>query len=75
MALHYAFGRDRPIITSHKVALVTFVIATLAATEVSRPYAVPIGVLVAMFVVLLWKSAAYLRILLYDAGQRQPNLL
>lgn len=48
---------------------------TLASIGVSRPYAVPIGVLVAMSVVLVWKSAAYLKIFYDDARQRQPNLL
>lgn len=59
----YAMRRDRPIIVSHVVGLVVFIIATLALTHVSRPYAVPMGVLLGMLVVLIWKSLAYLKIL------------
>lgn len=71
----YAMGRDRPIIASHVAGSMVFIVATLALTQLSRPYAVPIGVLVAMFVVLLWKSAAYLKILLRGARQRRLNPL
>lgn len=71
----YALGRDGPIIASHLAALPVFIITTLALTQVSRPYAVPIGVLVAMLVVLLWKSAAYLKILFHGARQHRPNPL
>lgn len=63
----YALGRDRPLIASHLAGLGVFFITTLAFTQVSRPYAVPIGVLISMLVVLLWKSAAYLKMLFHGA--------
>lgn len=71
----YALGRDRSIIASHIAALPAFLVTTLALTQVSGPYAVPIGVLVAMLVVFLWKSTAYLKILFHRAPWRQFNPL
>ena len=68
----YATGHDRPIIASHVVGLVVFIMGTLALTQVSRPYAVPMGVFLAMFVVLFWKSVAYLQIL-FGARSRRFN--
>ncbi|GAB5351848.1 lipopolysaccharide biosynthesis protein [Qipengyuania sp. 483] len=70
----YAMGRDRPIIASHVAGLMVFVMGTLALTHVSRPYAVPMGVLLAMLVVLFWKSVAYLKIL-FGARRRPINSL
>ncbi|MCA0978735.1 hypothetical protein LCM19_10200 [Qipengyuania flava] len=68
----YAMGRDKPIIASHVAGLVVFIIGTLAFTHVSRAYAVPMGVLLGMFVVLIWKSGAYLKIL-FGAHRRRFN--
>lgn len=48
---------------------------TLVSVWVFRPYAVPLGVLVAVSVVLVWKNSAYLKMFYHDARQRQPNLL
>ena len=59
----YAMGHDRPIIASHVTGLSVFVVATLVLSTIYRTYAVPIGVLIAMSVVLLWKGAAYLKVL------------
>lgn len=56
----YALGKDRQIIASHVAALLVFVSSTAALSPVSGSYAVPIGALVAMTVVFLWKMAAYL---------------
>ena len=63
----YALGRDRTIIASHVAALLLFAAATWVLTGISRLYAVPIGVLIAMSAVLVWKTAAYLKVFHYDA--------
>lgn len=68
----YAMGRDKPIIASHFAGLVVFIIGTLAFIHVSRAYAVPMGVLLGMFVVLIWKSGAYFKIL-FGAHRRRFN--
>ncbi|HTG37984.1 MAG TPA: hypothetical protein VL973_04165 [Sphingomonas sp.] len=55
----YALGHDRTLVLSHISALLIFIGATLATIPLSRAYAVPIGVTIAMVAVLLWKSLAY----------------
>jgi len=64
MAPHYglyALGRDRDIIAGHLIALIIFAVTTWCAAHISTSNAVPVGVLVAMTSVLVWKTAAYLR--------------
>lgn len=71
----YAQGRDRPIIASHLTSLVVFGGVTLAMTPLSRTYAVPIGVFTAMTMVLLWKTAVYVKISRHHArGGKAPSL-
>ena len=71
----YAQGRDRPIVASHLASLVVFAAATLAMTAVSRTYAVPVGVFTAMTMVLLWKTAVYVKISRHHARKGEaPNL-
>lgn len=65
----YARGHDRPIVVSHLASVLMFVGATLAMIPISRTYAVPVGVFTAMTMVLLWKTAAYVRISRHDARQ------
>lgn len=57
----YALGHDRTIILGHLMALLFFGVTTTGFAAVSATYAVPIGVLVAMVAVLIWKSWAYFR--------------
>lgn len=76
MAPHYALyalGEDRAIIASHLAALLVFVATTLGLSQVSRLYAVPVGVLISMAAVLLWKTVAYLRVMHHHAqGDEAP---
>jgi O-antigen/teichoic acid export membrane protein len=77
MAPHYALyalGRDRMIIVSHLAALPVFVVTTLVFIPLSRTYAVPVGVLAAMLVILLWKTAVYLGIRHRQTRQMQSSL-
>lgn len=71
----YAQGQDRPIVVSHLASLFVFTGVTLGTITLSRTYAVPVGVLAAMTVILLWKTAAYIRISRYETRQgRAPTL-
>lgn len=56
----YAQGRDRPIILSHVAALGTFVAVTGLLSASHGALAVPIGLNLSFFVILIWKSTAYL---------------
>ncbi len=58
----YAQGKDRPIIFSHVASLVVFVIATWLFSMYWSQLAVPLGLCVAFFMILLWKSIAFLRL-------------
>lgn len=68
----YALGHDRAIIASHVAALLVFVATTWGMTWVSPTYAVPIGVVVAMGAVFLWKTAAYLHAFRHDYRRNDP---
>ncbi|GAD64255.1 lipopolysaccharide biosynthesis protein [Aquipseudomonas alcaligenes] len=57
----YAQGRDHPIIYSHVVSLVVFVGVTWFISLYWAHLAVPVGLCIAFFSVLVWKSFAYLR--------------
>lgn len=55
----YARGEDKSIVYSHLAALPAFILATWAFSETFAILAVPIGLNVAFFLILLWKSLAY----------------
>lgn len=67
----YALSCDRTIIMSHIVALPVFALVTLFAADRSELYAVPIGVLVSMMVVLAWKIVACAKFL--PNPERRPQ--
>lgn len=56
----YARGHDKPIIFGHIVTLVVFVLATWALGKTFSALAVPIGLNLSFFLILVWKSSAYL---------------
>lgn len=64
----YALGQDKPIIYSHLAALVTFVSVTAVLSGMFAELAVPIGLNLAFFVILAWKTTAYLML-----DKRQPK--
>lgn len=55
----YAQGHDKPIIYSHAVSLIFFVVATWFLGEYFGPVAVPLGLNLAFALILVWKSLAY----------------
>lgn len=58
----YAQGWDRPIIHSHIISLVVFVM-TVWALSMTRPdFAVPIGLCASFLFILCWKIWSYLRL-------------
>jgi len=61
----YAKGQDKPIICSHLVALGTFVAVTWLLSVSYAMLAVPIGLNMAFFVILIWKSTAYIALEFY----------
>lgn len=58
----YAQGRDRPIIYSHVVSLIVFVLATWSFAQHWPHLAVPLGLCVSFFCVLCWKSWSFHRL-------------
>lgn len=56
----YAQGRDRPLIFSHIAGLVMFIAATWLFSLYWSQLAVPLGLCVAFFLILFWKSIAFL---------------
>jgi O-antigen/teichoic acid export membrane protein len=58
----YAQSRDKPIIYSHIVSLVVFIVATWLVSLHWSNLAVPIGLCIAFFSILVWKSYAYFRL-------------
>lgn len=63
MVFHYALyaqGQDRPIIASHLASIVIFIAVTWAASQAMPLAAVPLGLVSAFSVILLWKSISYL---------------
>ncbi|WP_323019472.1 lipopolysaccharide biosynthesis protein [Pararhodobacter sp.] len=67
----YARGRDRPIIYSHLAAFALFALVTWGLTmslpTEQRALAVPLGLIAAFFLVLLWKTLA-----LFTPGDTGP---
>lgn len=55
----YAQGRDRPLIFSHIAGLIAFILATWFFSFFWPVLAVPLGLCVAFFLMVVWKSAAY----------------
>lgn len=55
----YAQGRDRPIIYSHVVSLLVFILATWLFSWRWPYMAVPFGLCVAFTLILLWKTLAF----------------
>lgn len=58
----YAQDRDRPIIHSHVAGLVVFIPATWMFSQQWPRIAIPLGLCVAFFLILFWKSLAYFRL-------------
>lgn len=58
----YAQGRDRPIIYSHVVSLIVFILATWSFAQHWPHLAVPLGLCVSFFCVLCWKSWSFHRL-------------
>ncbi|WP_308367627.1 MULTISPECIES: hypothetical protein [unclassified Microbulbifer] len=58
----YAQDQDRPIIRSHIVSLTVFIPATWLFSKQWPHIAIPLGLCVAFFLILLWKSLAYFRL-------------
>lgn len=58
----YAQGRDRPLIHSHIASLVIFIPATWLFSIHWPHLAVPLGLSVAFFLILVWKTTAYFRL-------------
>ena len=57
----YAQGQDRQIIFSHIAALAIFISATWFLSTSHALLAVPIGLNLSFFVILIWKTTAYLK--------------
>lgn len=55
----YARGQDRPIITSHLLALPLFALATWATAPALGARAVPIGLCAAFLLILCWKTLSW----------------
>ena len=58
----YAQGKDRPLIHSHIASLVVFIPATWLFSIHWPHLAVPLGLSVAFFLILVWKTTAYFRL-------------
>ncbi|MCO6055367.1 oligosaccharide flippase family protein [Pseudomonas sp. MOB-449] len=58
----YAQGLDRPIIHSHIAGLIVFIPATWVFSQQWPRIAIPLGLCMAFFMILLWKSLAYFRL-------------
>lgn len=59
----YAMGTDKPIIQSHIIALIVFIVITVLLESSYKTQAVLIGLNAAFGSILLWKSLAYLFLL------------
>jgi len=62
MVFHYALyaqGQDRPIIASHLAGIVVFVAVTCLVSRAMPLVAVPLGMVLAFAVILLWKSISF----------------
>lgn len=66
----YARGHDRPIIHSHIVALLVFILATWALSTQFSVMAVPIGLNFSFAVILAWKTIAYMQLKKCDSMPR-----
>ncbi|MFW0755456.1 lipopolysaccharide biosynthesis protein [Pseudomonas sp. H11T01] len=58
----YAQGLDRPIIHSHIASLLIFIPTTWLFSHYWPLQAVPLGLCVAFFLILLWKCVAFIRL-------------
>lgn len=58
----YAQGHDRPIIHSHIVSLIVFVLATWIFAQFWPQLAVPLGLCISFFFVLCWKAWSFHRL-------------
>lgn len=58
----YAQSQDRPIIHTHISSLIIFIIVTWLFSTLWPDIAIPLGLCVTFFSVLLWKSYAYFRL-------------
>lgn len=63
----YARGYDRPIIYSHVMAFVVFVLVTWSFSERFSIMAVPIGLNFSFAVILTWKTIAYMKLRTTDS--------
>ena len=68
----YAQGQDRPIIHSHIVSLIVFIPATWLFSKQWPHIAIPLGLCVAFFLILLWKLQAYFRLTPMPYRSLQP---
>lgn len=58
----YAQSRDRPIIISHIVGLIIFILATLFFIQYWPGIAIPLALCAAFFVIAIWKFIAFFRL-------------
>lgn len=58
----YAYGWDKPIVYSHLAALPTFILSTLAISQIQPVLAVPSGLLASFTIILVWKTLAYVKL-------------
>ncbi|MHC6224573.1 lipopolysaccharide biosynthesis protein [Pseudomonas sp. X10] len=58
----YAQSQDKPIIRSHIVSLIIFILATAALSGWLGGLAVPVGLCIAFLFILCWKSWAFYRL-------------
>ncbi len=56
----YAQGRDQPIIISHLIGVAVFILATGLISRIAPLLAVPLGMIAAFGVILLWKGICFL---------------
>ncbi len=64
----YARGCDKPIIYSHIASLIAFVAFTWTISQMAPEIAIPLGINLAFFVILTWKSLAYIQIRKHDTS-------
>lgn len=69
----YARGEDKPIIYSHVLALITFLVVTGLSIGAFGAFAVPIGLNAAFTSLLLWKAIAYASLVHKDKQSRPSH--
>lgn len=65
----YARGCDKPIIYSHISSLIAFALFTWATSQRAPEIAIPLGLNAAFFVILVWKTIAYIQTIKHDKAQ------